>query len=249
MTRELAAFVRASRALVALTGAGVSTESGIPDFRSPASGLWASADPMRVASIDGFRDDPVGFYAFWRSHFRGIASAAPSGAHRVLARLERRGLLRAIITQNIDGLHQKAGSRATIEVHGSFHGARCLRCGARYATETFLAELGPRARPECLACGGLVKPDVVLFGELLGEALAVAERAIDDADALLVLGTSLAVWPVAGLVERAVERGARVAIVNREPTALDRDADLVIHAELASVMDALAVDLALGRDP
>jgi NAD-dependent deacetylase len=243
--RELAGWLRGSSRAIALTGAGVSTDSGIPDFRSPRSGLWAQADPGAIASIDGFRSDPVRFYEFWAERFGSLAEAEPNLAHRVLAQLEARGLLVGIVTQNIDGLHQRAGSRKVMEVHGTWRSARCLTCGERYDTMRLIAELRPRELPTCARCGGLVKPEVVLFGEPLTRELEDAERAVDRCDLLLALGTSMEVWPVAGLAGRAHRAGARVAVVNREETAADDQADLVIHAELADVAQRLARELEL----
>ncbi|MDQ3033756.1 MAG: NAD-dependent deacylase [Myxococcota bacterium] len=240
---ELVRWMRESSRVVALTGAGVSTDSGIPDFRSPKSGLWARVDPMQVASIDGFHADPVAFYAFWRERFGSLAESEPNLTHRVLAQLESRGLLRAIVTQNIDGLHQRAGSVEVLEVHGTWRTARCLQCGAGDDTMRLLAELRPGERPTCAVCAGLVKPDVVLFGEPLARDFEKAERAIDRCDLLLAIGTSMEVWPVAGLAPRAHRAGARVVVINREETAIDDEADLVIHVELSAFAQRVAREL------
>lgn len=243
--RELARWLRESSRAIALTGAGVSTDSGIPDFRSPRSGLWAQIDPGKVASIEGFHHDPAGFYAFWAGRFGSLAAAEPNVVHRVLAQLEARGLLAVVVTQNIDGLHQRAGSRRVLEVHGAWRTARCLTCGERYDTLGLLAELRPAEIPTCARCGGLVKPEVVLFGEPLTRDLGEAESAVDRCDLLLALGTSMEVWPVAGLAARAHRAGARVVVVNREETAADAEADLVIHAELGEVAQLLTRELEL----
>lgn len=245
---EIAKAIRSARRMVALTGAGVSTECGIPDFRSDA-GVWSRADPMEVGSIDGFREDPARFYAFWGDFFRRIGEVPPGSTHRMLAALEARGLCAAVVTQNIDGLHQTAGSRNVIEVHGGWKTARCLRCGTKYETAAFLAG-GKGARPHepsCERCGGLVKPDVVLFGEPLGPAFGVAEREVEKADLLLVLGSSLAVAPVSELVPTAAARGTQVAIVNRERTSHDREATWVAHVELREAAEAITEELALPR--
>lgn len=244
---ELVRWIRESDKVVALTGAGVSTDSGIPDFRSPASGLWAHSDPARVASIDGFRADPAGFYVFWRERFGALAKVEPNLTHRVLARLEARSLLHAIVTQNIDGLHQLAGSRRVLEVHGAWRRARCTTCGTPHDTIRVLEELREGEIPTCDLCSGVIKPDVVLFGEPLAPDFAEAEAIVDRCNLLLVLGTSLEVWPVAGLAPRAHRAGGRVVIVNRDKTSEDSDADLVIHGELREVMQRVARELDLAR--
>ncbi|MEM1417017.1 MAG: NAD-dependent deacylase [Myxococcota bacterium] len=245
----LARWIDQARHVVALTGAGVSTESGIPDFRS-AAGLWSQSDPMDVASIDGFRADPGRFYRFWAEKFAAFVDAPPSRAHRLLAGLEGRGRMQAIVTQNIDGLHQRAGSRNVLEVHGTFQRVRCLSCG----NEESLGEVFGRvvmeegaAPPSCPVCGHtMLKPDVVLFGEMLPPIFQVAERESRDADLFLVLGTSLEVFPVAGLAPLAKRTGARVVILNRDPTPYDREADLVLQGELGAISRELTSLLGLG---
>jgi NAD-dependent deacetylase len=244
--RVLAGWLRESDNAIALTGAGVSTDSGIPDFRSTKSGLWAHHDPMKVASIEGFRADPAGFYEFWRKQFGATMKAVPNLTHRVLAALEERGLLRAVITQNIDGLHQRSGSKRVLEVHGNWHDVRCLRCGTRSKMATFLEELGAKEAPHCASCGGLIKPEVVLFGESLTIDFDEAERLTSSCDLLLAMGTSMEVWPAAGLGERALRAGARFVIVNREETSVDDQASLVIRGELAEISSLLARELGLS---
>ncbi len=242
---RLVEWIETSRATVALTGAGVSTESGIPDFRSD-SGLWGSSEPMQVASIDGFLEDPVRFYRFWSDKFAGITQAKPNAVHHLLVGLESRGRMQAVITQNIDGLHQKAGSRCVLEVHGSFRKAACLVCHAAEPIESVMAR-GPQSAAICQSCGAVaMKPGVVLFGESLPDAYGKAERAISEAELLLVMGTSLAVQPVAGFVPLAKRRGARVAILNREPTPFDTEADVTLHAELGTMVRSLTAMLNLG---
>jgi NAD-dependent deacetylase len=221
---RLAELIRERQPCVALTGAGVSTESGIPDFRS-ATGIWAEYDPAVVASIDGFRRDPERVWEFYARRLATLADVEPNDAHRALALLEERGLVRAVVTQNVDGLHQRAGSRDVIEVHGSIRGAVCLSCGAQLPLER-VAELLPL--PLC-ACGDVLKPGVVMFGELL--PVAAFERASELARAaglLLVVGSSLEVYPVAGLPLETLEAGGALAIVNRDPTPLDARAALCI---------------------
>jgi NAD-dependent deacetylase len=220
----LAELIRERQPCVALTGAGVSTESGIPDFRS-AGGIWAEYDPAVVASIDGFRRDPERVWEFYARRLAILDEAEPNDAHRALARLEELGLLRAVVTQNVDGLHTRAGSRDVIEVHGSIRGAVCLACGAREPFERVL-ELLPL--PRC-ACGAVLKPGVVMFGELL--PVAAFERASELARAarlLLVVGSSLEVYPVAALPAETLDAGGTLALVNRDPTPYDHRAELRI---------------------
>jgi len=222
-----------------LTGAGISTESGIPDFRSP-TGIWAEVDPFEVASIQAFRRDPERVWGFYRTRIHSLLEAEPNAAHYALAELERRGLVQALITQNIDTLHTRAGSRDVIEVHGSIRSSVCLSCGREEGLEAVLAQLEERPAPLCDRCGAVLKPGVVLFGELL--PVAAIERASDlarAAELMLVVGSSLEVWPVAGLPLEA----RAIAIVNRGPTALDERAALKVDAPagetLAAVVDAL----------
>jgi NAD-dependent deacetylase len=231
----LAELIRAEQPCVALTGAGVSTESGIPDFRS-ASGIWAQYDPREVASIDGFRRDPERVWEFYGRRLGILADARPNAAHLALAELEARGLLEAVITQNVDGLHSLAGSREVTEVHGTIATASCPGCGGTVGRDR-VRELLPV--PRCAACGAVLKPDVVMFGELL--PAAAMERATALAEAarlLLVVGSSLEVWPVAGLPATTLDRGGKLAIVNREPTPYDVRASLVVHAAAGEVLSA-----------
>jgi NAD-dependent deacetylase len=232
---RLAALIVEAQPCVVLTGAGVSTESGIPDFRS-RSGIWATYDPMEVASIEAFRRDPAKVWEFYARRLGVLAQARPNAAHRALAELERRGLVEAVVTQNVDGLHQAAGSRRVIEVHGSIRSASCPVCGHREERERVL-ELLPV--PLCAGCGAVLKPDVVMFGELLpAGALEEASRLVQGAGLLLVIGSSLEVYPVAGLPDDALQAGARLAIVNRGPTAYDPSAELTIDALAGETMGA-----------
>ena len=247
MTRSiarLAQLVRGAKRGVVLTGAGVSTDSGIPDFRSRL-GLWRDADPMRLATLEGFLEDPVALYGFWRTHLGRLGDVKPNVTHEVVALLERAGRVRAVVTQNIDGLHQAAGSKNVLEVHGSFRTVRCLSCGLKEPSARAFAVEG-RA-PRCGACDGLLRPDVVLFGEPVGASFEDAAAELARADLLLVLGSSLEVAPVSDLVPEAAERGIPIVIVNREATHLDDAATLVLHEELGPTMRALAAALALAR--
>jgi NAD-dependent deacetylase len=229
----LAELIRANQPCVVLTGAGVSTESGIPDFRSD-SGIWAQYDPYEVASIEAFHRDPKRVWEFYAHRLDVLADAAPNPAHVVLAELEVRGLVQALITQNVDGLHAAAGSREVIEVHGSIATAVCLACGRR---EEHVRELLPL--PRCADCAAVLKPGVVMFGELLPvEAVDRATALARGAGLLLVVGTSLEVWPVAGLPDETLAHGGKLAIVNRDATPYDARAELTIHASAADVLSA-----------
>jgi len=236
---ELAALIRARQPCVVLTGAGVSTESGIPDFRS-STGIWAEVEPFEVASIQAFRRDPERVWSFYRERIHLLREVEPNPAHYALAELERCDLVAAIVTQNIDTLHTRAGSREVIEVHGSIRSAQCLRCLWTGPADAVLERLEERSTPLCPQCGEVLKPGVVLFGELLPPG--AMERATDlarTAGLVLVVGSSLEVWPVAGLPLEA----RAFAIVNRGPTALDDRAQLKIDAgageTLTAVLDAL----------
>jgi NAD-dependent deacetylase len=235
----LAALIAERRPCVVLTGAGVSTESGIPDFRSE-TGLWADVDPFEVASIQAFREDPLRVWSFYRARIEMLLAAAPNDAHRALAELERRGFVRAVVTQNIDLLHTRAGSKKVIEVHGSIGSAVCCACGSEEDLDAVLAQLDERPAPLCARCGAVLKPGVTLFGELLPSAAINRATALSSsADLMLVVGSSLEVWPVAGLPLEA----RAFAIVNRGPTALDGHALLKVDAAagetLAAVVEAL----------
>lgn len=224
---------------IALTGAGVSTDSGIPDFRSPSTGLWAQYNPMEVASIGGFRSNPMRFYEFWRQRFAKLADAQPNITHRVLAELEARGYVKCVITQNIDDLHRKAGSKRVLEVHGNYTRGLCIGCKKKYTIHEIFTKVERHRVPLCDECSNLLKPDVVLFGELLTPDFDQALDEADRCDCMVVLGTSLEVYPIAGLVPQAKLKGALIAIVNRDETPFDRIADLVIHSELQPVMTEL----------
>jgi NAD-dependent deacetylase len=232
----LSELIRDNQPCVALTGAGVSTESGIPDFRS-ADGIWAQYDPMEYASIEAFRRDPVKVWEFYGKRLGALLEAKPNAAHDALAELERRGLLTAVITQNIDRLHALAGSQDVVEVHGSIATSVCLRCGTTATLEDVLALLEDAPAPACPSCGAILKPNVVMFGELL--PAAAIDRAFElarTARLLLVVGSTLEVYPVAGLPLETVGAGGAVAIVNRGPTALDEVATLRIEGSAGEIL-------------
>jgi NAD-dependent deacetylase len=234
---RLAQLILDSQPSVVLTGAGVSTESGIPDFRS-AAGIWSTYDPMEYATIDAFRRDPARVWDFYSKRLGVLEDAKPNPAHEALAELERLGLVEAVITQNVDRLHQLAGSQDVIEVHGSLGTASCLACGRR---EDFARVVELLPIPACASCGAVLKPDVVMFGELLPEvALERASQLVRQAGLLLVVGSSLEVYPVAGLPEEALASGAKLAIVNKGPTSYGHRADLVIDAAAGETLSGVA---------
>ena len=241
MIERAAEVLASARVGVALTGAGVSAESGIPTFRGEG-GLWTEYDPVKVASIDSFLADPA---AYWRvSRERGAVALAahPNPGHQALAALERAGRLEAIITQNTDGLHQASGSRHVIELHGSGRTVQCLECGRPEPRAKVQTRLAVEMPPRCQSCGGAVlKPTVVLFGEpmpagAVNEAFGLARRA----DVILVVGSSLVVYPAAEIPLEAVRSGARMVVVNAEPTPFDRFAEVVIHGRSGEVLPRLA---------
>jgi NAD-dependent deacetylase len=233
---ELAALIEESQPCVVLTGAGVSTESGIPDFRSP-TGIWAQYDPMEYATIHVFRRDPEKVWDFYSRRLDVLTGAAPNAAHLALAELERRGVVAAVITQNIDRLHELAGSEDVVEVHGSIRTSSCLECGHREELAR-VVELLPV--PACERCGAVLKPDVVMFGELLPEReLERAAELARRAGLLLVVGSSLEVYPVAALPEEALAAGARLAILNKGPTPYDDRAELKIDAAAGETLAAV----------
>ena len=244
-TLRLAELLEAAGSAVALTGAGVSVPSGIPDFRTPETGLWAKVDPMEVAHIGVFERDPERFWSYYRPRFQALGGKEPNAAHEALAELERRGLIEGVITQNIDRLHRAAGSRNVIEVHGSIETSSCLDCGASFGLDEVDDLFDGRGVAVCAACGGAVKPDVVLFGELLPEeAMARATELAEGAELMLCVGSSLAVHPVAGLPQLTLERGGSLAIVTKGETPYDRDAELKLDGEVDEELSALILALA-----
>jgi len=239
---RLAELVRDARSVVALTGAGVSVPSGIPDFRSPGTGLWQQVDPMEVAHIDAFHSDPARFWGFYGTRFATLSSKLPNGAHQALAELEQRGLLDAVITQNVDMLHRKAGTRELVEVHGSIASCSCPACGRAVTPdqvrERLLAE--PDGVPRCDRCAGPLKPDVVLFGELLPEdALRRAQELCERAGLLLCIGSSLEVYPVAGLPALTLAGGGVVAILTQGPTPIDELASVRLGGDVVDELQGL----------
>jgi NAD-dependent deacetylase len=240
---RLAELIRKRQPCVVLTGAGISTESGIPDFRSP-TGIWAQFDPLEYGSIAAFRRDPVKVWSFYAPRFSMLTDAEPNAAHDALAALERAGFVHAIVTQNIDLLHERAGSRDVIEVHGSIRTSSCPGCGASYRLSEVVALLEREPAPHCPECGTVLKPDVVFFGELLPEeAIDRAGSLAREASLLLVVGSSLEVYPVAGLPLETLEAGGSLAIVNRGSTPFDDRAELRIDASAGETLAAVAAVL------
>ena len=242
---ELAALMREAGSAVALTGAGISVPSGIPDFRSPGTGLWARVDPMAVAHIDAFRRDPARFWGFYGQRFTILDGKRPNAAHRALAELERRGLLDAVITQNIDGLHAAAGTRELLEVHGSVATSVCLVDGAELPLDEVRRRLdaAPDGIPRC-DDGHPLKPGVVLFGELLPEAeMERATAYASEADLLLCVGSSLEVFPVADLPRLTLAGGGEIAIVTQGPTPYDRHAAVRLGGDVVDELQAVLAAL------
>jgi NAD-dependent deacetylase len=245
---RLAELISESGVVVALTGAGISVPSGIPDFRTPGTGLWENVDPMEVAHIDVFRRDPERFWHFYGDRFQTLEDKRPNGAHLALARLEAAGHLKAVITQNIDRLHARAGTRELVEVHGTIDHSSCLGCGARFA----LAEVRSRQRddaagvPRC-DCGQPLKPDVVLFGEYLPEdALRQAQSLAASADLLLCIGSSLEVYPVGQLPAVTGASGGKLAIITQGRTPFDADAAVWATGDVVDELGAVVELLGLA---
>ena len=247
-TEPLDAAVRLlsqARHVVALTGAGISTRSGIPDFRSPDSGLWEQYDPAEVATIYGFRENPRRFYEWIRPLARAILDAEPNAAHHALARMEAIGRLKCVITQNIDMLHTKAGSQTVYEAHGHLREVTCIQCFSVFPAQGFIHEfLESHTIPCCPVCHDTLKPNVILFGEQLpARVLFAAQREARQCDVMLVAGSSLEVFPAAELPILARRSGASVIIVDLRPTAMDDLADVLIRGDVVDALPRLATAL------
>jgi NAD-dependent deacetylase len=247
LERQLAAvrgWIDAARHVVALTGAGISTESGIPDFRGP-QGLWTkNPEAEKQATIQHYVADPEVRKRAWRSRLESPAwSARPNAGHLALVALERRGKLDTLITQNVDGLHQAAGSspERVVEVHGTWREVACLACGERAPMERALARVrAGEEDPPSRTCGGILKSATISFGQgLVPEDIARAQRAARDCELMLAIGTKLSVWPVAGVVPLARDAGARVVILNAEPTEMDGLADVVLRGAIGEILPRL----------
>lgn len=243
---RLARLVADAGSVVALTGAGISVPSGIPDFRTPETGMWANVDPMTVAHVDVWRRDPVRFWSFYGERFARLGGVEPNAAHAALVELERRGRLDAVLTQNIDGLHARAGTVDVIELHGSINGCHCPACGAREALPAVLERIAAAddGVPRCPSCDGVLKPDVVLFGDMLPEvAMARADRLTARCGLLLCVGSSLQVWPVAGLPERTLDAGGHLAIITASDTPYDDAATVRLGGDVVDELTGLLAAL------
>ena len=239
--QQVADLLREARSAVVLTGAGISVPSGIPDFRTPGRGLWENVDPMEVAHVDAWRRDPDRFWSFYAQRFVSLVDKQPNAAHLAIAELERRGLVRAVITQNVDRLHRLAGSERLIEVHGSIDRSVCMECHGTVPLERVikLLEAGDGA-PLCEACVAPLKPDVVLFGELLPErALSQAQQLAMDADLMICVGSSLEVYPVAGLPAMTHGAGGKIVMITQGRTPYDADAELKLDGDVVSELNSV----------
>jgi len=241
--KTIARMIKESTKTLALTGAGISTESGIPDYRSPGTGLWEKFDPIKAASLSALRRDPAGFYQTNLERWTAFRDARPNQAHLALSQLEKQNLLLGVITQNIDGLHVKAGSGKVWEVHGHLRTARCMDCRASHPfthlVEKFKSGENP---PRCLKCSGVLRPDVVLFEDQMNEDFFQATQVISGCQLMLVVGSSLTVYPVAGLPEVAKQ----FVVINRTPTPLDGSAALVVNESAGRVFTDIMAELGLS---
>jgi len=238
-----AALIRKASYCVALTGAGISTASGIPDFRSPGSGVWTKYSPMEVASLSAFRYHPDRFYRWLRPFVTNLFEASPNPAHKALANMEDAGFLQSIITQNVDALHQKSGSGKVIEVHGTYQTLSCPACFQQIeADDEMLSALLQNFKiPQCPLCNTILKPDIILYEEQLPkEKWNQARNEIQLCDLLLVLGSSLTVTPVSDLPLTALAAGAKLIIINRGDTHLDSRAEVALDGNLADLLPVIA---------
>lgn len=243
-----AELLRKAKYAVVLTGAGISTPSGIPDFRSEGTGLWSRDEPLEVASLSTFRTDPERFFVWFRPLAGLIYNAKPNPVHMALAKLEEAGRIQSVITQNIDALHHKAGSKNVIEMHGTLRTLSCTQCFQQAEAEPYLKAFVEQGElPHCSRCNGLLKPDVILFGEQLPQrAWYNAQSECRKCDLILVAGSSLEVLPVAGLPMQAIDRGSHLVILNNATTYLDVRADVVIPEDVASIIPAIAEQVLNG---
>lgn len=241
----LVELMRHSRHIIILTGAGYSTPSGIPDFRSSGSGLWTKYLPMEVASLSTFRYNPELFFNWLHPLASHMLLAKPNQAHLALARLEAAGIIKTVITQNIDGLHHRAGSKNVLEVHGTFNTLTCVGCFKRFAASQVIEPyLATCAIPRCPQCGAILKPDIILFEEQLPmQTWRAAEKACSACDLILVAGTSLEVMPSARLPVDALSHGARLALINQSETYIDERADIILRGNVADIVPLIAKEV------
>ncbi|MDY6931886.1 MAG: NAD-dependent deacylase [Halobacteriota archaeon] len=245
---EVAELIYESDMTVALSGAGMSTESGIADFRTPGTGLWEKIDPMEFGSIDSFLtgfDMGKMIDLLKTIDISSFMGAKPNDGHKALAELERVGLLKCMITQNIDMLHSVAGNKDVIELHGSFRTSSCMNCGKEMTTGKFIGKVIRTGKiPPICECGGIIKPDVVFFGETLPlDALSRSTEYAERCDLMIVVGSSLVVYPAASLPPIAKQNGAKLVIINMEPTPYDSMADIVIHGKCGEVLPEIVKEL------
>jgi NAD-dependent deacetylase len=244
-------LIQEARSAVALSGAGISTPSGIPDFRTAGSGLWTRFNPLEVASLSAFRYHPRRFYEWLRPLASHMLNAQPNPGHLALAELESSGFIQAVITQNIDTLHQRAGSKNVLEVHGTFESLTCTTCFNQQKTGEKILKTFIEGEdiPRCSQCGGILKPDVVLFGEQLPAQIWQQARTLSrECDVMLVLGSSLTVAPVSDLPESALQSGAKLIIINQMETHLDQAAQVVIHGDLEEVLPEIKERINHGQE-
>ncbi len=243
--QSAADIIRKSKRGVVLSGAGISTPSGIPDFRSPQSGLWSKVEPLEVASALAFRYDPFRFFEWLRPLATRILTAEPNPAHLAVSQLQQMGFVQTVVTQNIDGLHQKAGTKNVLEVHGTFQTMTCIDCYNKVSSKPYIRPyLEQGTIPRCSHCGGILKPDVILFGEQMPhQPWLKAQKASLHCDLMIVAGSSLEVLPVARLPMQAIERGAHLIIINHTPTYLDVRADVVFSEDVAIILPQIVAQI------
>jgi NAD-dependent deacetylase len=241
----VAEWLHRAQHIVAFTGAGISTPSGIPDFRSPESGMWHGVDPMKVASIYGFRHNPQAFYDWMRPLSQQTMAAEPNPAHFALVKLEQMSKLDAVVTQNIDMLHTRAGNKTIYELHGHMREATCINCFHVYDGQMIIKKfLDDGKVPHCAECDGVIKPNVILFGEQLPIIqLQNAKKAARNCDLMLVVGSSLEVAPASDIPMIAKQNRAKVVFVNLAPTDMDSMADMVIYGDAAEILPAIVQSL------
>ena len=246
--RSAAEIIKAAHYTIVLSGAGSSTPSGIPDFRSTGSGLWTRFSPMEFASLTAFRHQPVKFYEWLRPLASEMLNAKPNAAHYAFADLGKKGIVKTIITQNVDGLHQRAGSTHVLEVHGSLETLTCSGCYRQYPSNGFIEPYIQEGRiPTCPKCNKFLKPDVVLFEEQLPKKVWLKSiEEVKTCDLMIVAGSSLVVMPVAALPMTAIENGAHVIVVNKDETYIDECADVTIHGDLADIIPELSREVLNG---
>ena len=243
--RKAVDLLSGAKHAVVLTGAGSSTPSGIPDFRSPGSGLWTRYLPMEIASLSSFRQQPERFFDWLRPLASHMLNAVPNPAHLALAQLEERDRIQTVITQNIDGLHQRAGSQHVLEVHGTLNTLTCIGCYKDYDTDLYIhAYIEHGIIPRCSNCENILKPDVVLFEEQLPAKVWVeARQQVNACDVMIVAGSSLIVMPVAGLPAKASEHGAEIIVINQSDTYIDEQAAAVLSGDVSEIIPLLASEL------